>query len=283
MFSGGQQTLDKGRCAPYRMRRPKLEAGCWNLDGGLPCRAVVNVMRRRPAVWTTIGAVAVATLVATGCSSGSGSPTIGAVAPITATAAPCNEDHAVALVTPSTVKVSTQSTSGTGIVIDLGVVLTLDHVVARAGTVTVSTSSGPYPASVRSEDPADDLALLMVPQLTAPAVRWGDTGGLVAGQRLLVATYSEGSSGVNTTSGGFTGIAAVNGADFVRTDAEADADSTGGPEFTLCGDVVGFETLSARTGPALAVPAPVLRRFAGVDANAAGSATRTAPPPSGSQ
>jgi S1-C subfamily serine protease len=227
----------------------------------------------------SIAMCAASVLAFTACSSGSGdSAAISTVAPITATAAPCNEQHAVALVTPSTVQVSTAKASGTGIVIDLGVVLTLDHLVARAGALTVSTSSGPYQASVRSEDPANDLALLTVPQLTSPAVHWGDTGGLVAGQRLLALTYSEGQSGANTTRGGFTGIATVNGAEFVRTDAAPDADNTGGPLFTLCGDVVGMNTLSARTGPALAIPSSVLRRFAGVtsDTGAGGDATSAA-------
>ncbi len=238
--------------------------------------------------WASIALCAGTVLALAACSSDSKDlPQRGTVAPVTATAAPCNEDHAVALVRPSTVRVSTATTSGTGIVVDLGVVLTHDHIVARAGAVTVSTANGPFQASVRSEDPANDLALLMVPQLTSPSVKWGDTGGLVAGQRLLALTYSDGTSGgaPNSTSGGFTGVASLNGAEFVRTDASADADNTGGPLFTLCGEVVGLNTLSARTGPVLAVPSSVLRRFSGAPMGPgdAGDPSRTAPPPSGAQ
>ena len=240
-------------------------------------------------VWAlTFVVIAGAVLVFAACSSGSDkSSPLSTVAPVRATAAPCNEDHAIATMRAATVRVSTATTSGTGIVVDMGVVLTLDHVVARAGAVTVSTANGPYEASVRSEDPANDLALLMVPQLTSPSVKWGDTGGLVAGQRLVAFTYPETATGgaPGSTSGGFTGMVTINGAEYVRTDTSADSDSTGGPLFTLCGEVVGLNTLSARTGPALAVPSSVLRRFSGAATNPAApdDPTKSAPPPSGSQ
>jgi S1-C subfamily serine protease len=244
----------------------------------------VQKFRIRASLALCVGAA----LAFSGCSSDSNnSPPLSTAAPVTATAAPCNEDHAIATMRAATVRVSTATTSGTGIVVDMGVVLTLDHVVARAGAVTISTANGPYQASVRSEDPAKDLALLMVPQLTSPAVKWGETGGLVAGQRLVGFTYPEGATGgaPSSTSGGFTGIVTVEGAEFVRTDTSADADSTGGPLFNLCGAVVGMNTLSARNTPVLAVPSSVLRRFSGAAAGTAapGDATRTAPPPSGSQ
>ncbi len=256
------------------------------------------MMRRKRVVASmAIGLVAGAMLAAVACSSDSGSSSkLSTAAPVTATVAPCNEDHAVAIMRAATVRVSTATTSGTGIVVDMGVVLTLDHVVARAGAVTVSTASGPYQASVRSEDPANDLALLMVPQLTSPSVKWGDTGGLVAGQRLVGFTYPETAAGgaPGSTSGSFTGMVTINGAEYVRTDTSADADSTGGPLFNLCGEVVGMNTLSARSTPVIAVPSSVLRRFSGAAAPAnsgsgappaggSGAATRPAPPPAGSQ
>jgi serine protease Do len=185
------------------------------------------------------------------------------------------------------VRVSTATTSGTGIVVDMGVVLTLDHIVARAGAVTISTPNGPYPASVRSEDPANDLALLMVPQLTSPSVKWGDTGGLVAGQRLVAFTCPETATGgaPGSTSGSFTGIVTIDGAEYVRTDTPTDSDSTGGPLFNLCGQVVGMNTLSARTSPVLAIPSSVLRRFSGAATTPAapGEPTKSAPPPAAAQ
>jgi len=142
------------------------------------------IERLRPTpIAATAALCASAVLAFAACSSrSSDSPQLSTVAPVTATAAPCNEEHAIAIVRPSTVRVSTATTAGTGVVVDMGVVLTLDHVVAHAGAVTVSTANGPFQASVRSEDLTNDLALLMVPQLTTPAVKWGDTGGLVAGQ-----------------------------------------------------------------------------------------------------
>ena len=250
------------------------------------------MLRTRTGIWTAIGLAAVAMLAFAACSSDSDSSLQrSTVAPVTATVAPCNEDHAIAIMRTATVRVSTATTSGTGIVVDMGVVLTFDHVVARAGAVTISTANGPYEASVRSEDPANDLALLMVPQLTSPSVKWGDTGGLVAGQRLVAFTYPETATGgaPGSTSGGFTGIVTINGAEYVRTDTSADSDSTGGPLFNLCGEVVGMNTLSARSTPVLAVPSSVLRRFSGAAAPAptgsgdSNSGTRPAPPPGAAQ
>jgi S1-C subfamily serine protease len=267
---------------------------------------------RRPhshVALVTITLCSIAVLAFAACSSDSGgSLPRSTVPPVTATTAPCDEDHAIARVRSSTVRVFTDTTSGTGIIVDLGVVLTLDHVVAHAGPITISTANGPYPASVRSEDPANDLALLTVPQLTSPAVKWGDTGGLVAGQRLVAFTYPDGATGGSpaSTSGSFTGIVTINGAEYVRTDTSPDSDSTGGPLFTLCGEIVGMNTLSARSTPVIAIPSSVLRRFSGagepagsgsgtggaptsssgagaVPTGSSGDATRTVPPPSGAQ
>lgn len=61
-----------------------------------------------------------------------------------------------------------QAMEGTGFVIAPGVVVTNAHVVAGASTVRIDTGTGRLATSVMAFDPEVDLAVLAVPDLTAP-------------------------------------------------------------------------------------------------------------------
>lgn len=68
---------------------------------------------------------------------------------------------------------TTPATSGVGVVVDEGVVLTAAHVVVGAGSVTVSTTGdvvGSLPADIVHLDVRRDLALLRVPEIRARPV-----------------------------------------------------------------------------------------------------------------
>jgi S1-C subfamily serine protease len=79
----------------------------------------------------------------------------------------------------STVKVTAQTcgnlSSGTGFVVATDYVVTNAHVVAGGSTVRVSLAGSPFDAEVVLFDPALDVALLWVPRLPAPALRFAVT------------------------------------------------------------------------------------------------------------
>jgi S1-C subfamily serine protease len=87
----------------------------------------------------------------------------------------------------STVKVSAQAcgalSTGTGFAVATDYVVTNAHVVAGGSTVRVSLAGSPFDAAVVLFDPELDVALLWVPRLPAPPLRFavtdpkrGDTG-----------------------------------------------------------------------------------------------------------
>ena len=63
-----------------------------------------------------------------------------------------------------------QRQPASGIIFDAGLVLTADHVLEREEDLTILSSSGEtLPAQFAGRDLASDLAVLRVPNLTAPA------------------------------------------------------------------------------------------------------------------
>lgn len=79
----------------------------------------------------------------------------------------------------STVKVTAQTcgalSTGTGFVVATDYVVTNAHVVAGGRTVRVSLAGEPFDAAVVLFDPDLDVALLWVPRLPAPALRFAST------------------------------------------------------------------------------------------------------------
>ena len=77
---------------------------------------------------------------------------------------------------PSTVQVVGNGcggvSSGSGFVPQAGFVVTNAHVVAGSNDLSVRDRRGEYPAQIIAIDTDVDLAVLRVPQLPAPAIRW---------------------------------------------------------------------------------------------------------------
>jgi S1-C subfamily serine protease len=80
---------------------------------------------------------------------------------------------------------------GSGFVVAPGVVVTNAHVVAGVHGLTVLDPTGSHPATVVHFDPNEDLAVLKVPTLRAPALAT-DTGTLAPGTAGAVIGYPEG-------------------------------------------------------------------------------------------
>jgi putative serine protease PepD len=142
---------------------------------------------------------------------------------------------------------------GTGIVLDTsGHILTNDHVVEPANTITVSLATGQsYSATVVTKDTTNDLAVISVPapaNLLHPA-KLGDASTLRVGEPVVAignplgyeATLTEGIiSGLDRTFDDGQGTTMQH---LVQSDAAINPGNSGGPLLDGSGAVVGVNTL----------------------------------------
>ena len=169
----------------------------------------------------------------------------------------------VALVKPSVVAINTkvvsydffnrpytQEGAGSGWIIDTnGMVVTNNHVVEGAKTITVTTDTGDsYTADVNSvsTDPLNDLAILKIDAKNLPALKIGDSSNLRVGDWVIAIGNALG-QGTRATEG----IVSRKGAslpvdqgqtlyDLIETSAAINPGNSGGPLVNLAGEVVGI-------------------------------------------
>jgi serine protease Do len=137
---------------------------------------------------------------------------------------------------------------GSGFIIDpQGYVVTNNHVVGEAGTVTVIfQDDSKHPAKIIGRDPKTDLALLKIDtNKPLPFVTWGDSDAAKVGDWILAIGNPFGLGGTVTT-----GIISARGRDihsgpfddFLQLDAAINRGNSGGPTFTQDGQVIGINT-----------------------------------------
>jgi serine protease Do len=137
---------------------------------------------------------------------------------------------------------------GSGFIIDpQGYVVTNNHVVGEAGTVTVIfQDDSKHPAKIVGRDPKTDLALLKIDtDKPLPFVTWGDSDAANVGDWILAIGNPFGLGGTVTT-----GIISARGRDihsgpfddFLQLDAAINRGNSGGPTFDQQGQVVGINT-----------------------------------------
>jgi serine protease Do len=137
---------------------------------------------------------------------------------------------------------------GSGFIVDpQGYVVTNNHVVGEAGTVTVIfQDDSKHPAKIVGRDSKTDLALLKIDtDKPLPFVTWGDSDGAKVGDWILAIGNPFGLGGTVTT-----GIISARGRDihagpfddFLQLDAPINRGNSGGPTFTQQGQVIGINT-----------------------------------------
>jgi serine protease Do len=188
------------------------------------------------------------------------------------TAPPANNNTAVqlpsiadvvALVKPSVVAINTEVVSydffnqpytqegaGSGWVIDSnGIIVTNNHVVEGAKTITVTTDSGDsYNADINSifTDPLNDLAIIKINAKNLPALKRGNTTNLRVGDWVIAIGNALG-QGIRATEG----IISRQGVsleieqgqalyDLIETSAAINPGNSGGPLVDLSGKVIGI-------------------------------------------
>ena len=203
----------------------------------------------------------------------------------TAQTAPANDAGAVLqAVGPSIVEVNTAgqvgrrqftpSGSGSGFVVDAsGLILTNQHVVAGASTVSVQFSTGETrTATVVGTDRANDLALLRVNNMPSgiPAAPLGDSEQVEVGET-AIAIGSPFGLEQSVTQGIISAVDrdwAPEGrllGDLIQTDAPINPGNSGGPLLNAEGEVIGITTLiespvNGNVGVGFAVPINIAKQ-----------------------
>jgi serine protease Do len=137
---------------------------------------------------------------------------------------------------------------GSGFVIDPdGTIVTNAHVVKNAQRVEVVLPDGSrFTAKDIKSDPKTDLAVLRIDTGSSlPALKWGDSGDMEIGDRVLAIGAPLGMTGTVTS-----GIISAKGRDihmnqyedFLQTDAAINPGNSGGPLVNLHGAVIGVNS-----------------------------------------
>ena len=165
----------------------------------------------------------------------------------------------------------TETTSaGSGFIIDpAGVIVTNRHVIEHADQIAVALSDGTeLPARVIGSDEVTDVAVIQVSAPhPLPAVGWGDSRAVEAGDWILAAGNPFGLGG-SVTAGIVSAIGRDLGAgpfdNFLQLDAPINPGNSGGPAFNMDGQVVGMTTAivspsGGSVGIGFAVPSEIIR------------------------
>ena len=143
--------------------------------------------------------------------------------------------------------------AGSGWILDAnGTIVTNNHVVTGATTITVTTSDGKtFPASVINTDPVTDLALIKINATQLQSMKTGDASKLRAGDWVLAVGNPLG-EGITATQGIVSrlGVSVPLSAtqtynDLIETTAPINPGNSGGPLINMNGEVVGITTLGA--------------------------------------
>jgi serine protease Do len=170
----------------------------------------------------------------------------------------------VALVKPSVVAINTEFTSydifnrpftqqaaGSGWIIDEdGLIVTNNHVVENADSVTVTLVDGrTFTAGTVRTDAISDLAIVKVNASNLPAAKVGNSDRLLVGDWVVAIGNSLG-MGISATSGivSATGVSldvseGQTQDDLIQTDAAINPGNSGGPLVNMAGEVIGITSV----------------------------------------
>jgi putative serine protease PepD len=153
-----------------------------------------------------------------------------------------------------TAQSNSQADSGTGVVVnDNGIILTNDHVVSGATSITVAPGTSPNntrTATIVGEDPDQDLAVLKVDPsgLGLKPLTFADSSSVSVGQAVFAIGNPYGldetlTTGIISATG--RQISAPDGATIegaIQTDAALNPGNSGGPLINAQGDVIGINS-----------------------------------------
>ena len=166
------------------------------------------------------------------------------------------EPSVVEIDTSGTVRVGRrtvqQQGAGSGWIMNTnGMIVTNDHVITGAKTITVTSNGKTFPAEVINADPATDLALIKINATQLQSLKIGDASKLQSGDWVLAIGNPLG-EGIIATQGIVSrlGVSVPLNAtqtynDLIETTAPINPGNSGGPLINMSGEVVGITTLGA--------------------------------------
>ena len=144
---------------------------------------------------------------------------------------------------------------GSGVIVDAeGLVLTNNHVVADADTVTVELPDGrEFKAIEIKTDPDSDLAVVRLEKADSlPVAKLGDSDKLEIGDWVIAIGNPfelETTVSAGIISGKGRELGGIRRAKFLQTDAAINPGNSGGPLVNLAGEVIGINTaIASNTG-----------------------------------
>jgi serine protease Do len=163
---------------------------------------------------------------------------------------------------------------GSGVIIDAnrGLVLTNEHVVARAAAVTITLSDRrTFPVDVVGADPEFDIAVLRIRRAeNLPQVELGASGDIMPGEPAIAIGNPFGLSNTVTTgvvSALHRSIRAEERTyeDFIQTDAAINPGNSGGALLNIEGKLIGINTAIHSGGTGIGFAIPIDKALAVVD------------------
>lgn len=150
---------------------------------------------------------------------------------------------------PNNPRQQQRNSLGSGVIVDKneGYVLTNNHVIDKADTITVTLSDGrQLNAKLIGADPEADVAVVQIPADNLTALEIADSGRLQVGD-FVVAIGNPFGLGQTVTSGivsalGRSGLGIEGYEDFIQTDASINPGNSGGALVNLSGEFVGMNT-----------------------------------------
>jgi serine protease Do len=131
-----------------------------------------------------------------------------------------------------------------------GIIVTNNHVVAGAQSITVQLNNGKTytPVSIKT-DPASDLAVLKIDAERLPTLQIGDTSQAKVGD-LVVAIGNVNGKGIVASDGSISslGVQGSYYSNIIETTAELNAGSSGGALVNMAGEIIGI-TFRKSPGP----------------------------------
>lgn len=164
--------------------------------------------------------------------------------------------------------------TGSGVIISGdGFILTNNHVIENAQTITVSLNDErEYEAELIGRDPATDLALLKIKAESLPHLQFTNSDEVKVGEWVLAVgnpfnLTSTVTAGIVSAKGRNIGIIPDQAAieSFIQTDAAVNPGNSGGALVNIAGELIGINTaISTRTGSfegySFAVPSNIARK-----------------------
>ena len=153
-----------------------------------------------------------------------------------------------------------QTGQGSGFIIsDDGYILTNNHVVGEADTITVKTHDGrEFGAELVGTDEKSDVAVIKIDGENLPTMPLGDSDSLETGEWVIAIGNPFGLAETLTfgivSAKGRSAVGIADYEDFIQTDAAINPGNSGGPLINLDGEAIGINTaIFSRTGGSVGI------------------------------